>query len=279
MPFRHPFFIAYSSGTTGKPKCIVHCGGVRPPLPPNSNPGAAILTHHQGSILNAKKEHLLHHRVDPACTYLQYTTTGWIMYLVQVNTLAAGAHLVLYDGSPFSPTPDAFIKVMGDLRVTHLGSSPKYFSELQTRNISPRKLVDLSNLRMVTSTGMVMSAANFSWFYDHGFPAHTQISNMTGGTDTNAAIALGNPVTPVYSGECHGLNTGMAGGVYELVDTLEGPVVGKHCEVGEPGELVITKAFPTMPVKFWGPQGNEQYFNSYFAKYDSTSPLPNHRPV
>ena len=203
------------------------------------------------------------------------------MYMVQANTLAAGAHVLLYDGSPFAPTPDAFIKVIGDLKVTHLGSSPKYFSELQMRKVSPRAMADLSSLALVTSTGMVMSAGNFAWFYDHGFPAHTQIANMTGGTDTNAAIALGNPLTPVYSGECHGFNTGIAGGVYALVDTLGGPVAGTPCAAGDPGELVITKAFPTMPTQFWGPAGAAQYRSSYFAKYDSKSrggpPLPRAR--
>ncbi|KAI5854439.1 acetoacetyl-coenzyme A synthetase [Tricharina praecox] len=250
VPFRHPFFIAYSSGTTGKPKCIVHCGG--------------------GSALNMRKEQWLHHRVDSDSTYLQYTTTGWIMYLVQVNTLLVGAHVVLYDGSPFQPGPEAFIRLMGDLKVTHLGSSPKYFQELQLRGFAPRELADLSNLRVVTSTGMVLSTSLFEWFYDVGFPPTAQLSNITGGTDINGALAIANTFSPLYAGGCHGLNAGIATEVYALVDSIEGQVVrGRRCASGEPGELVVTKPFPTMPVMFWGKEGAKQYFNSYFAKYDN----------
>jgi acetoacetyl-CoA synthetase len=191
------------------------------------------------------------------------------MYIVQVNTLAAGAHIVVYDGSPFQPGPEAFIRLMGDLKVTHLGSSPKYFQELQLRKVSPRQVADLSNLRLVTSTGMVLSSALFDWFYDVGFPLTTQLSNITGGTDTNAALAIGNTFEPLYAGECHGLNTGVATEVYELVDTDGAPVKGRRCAPGEPGELVCTKPFPTMPSMFWGANGAKQYFDSYFAKYDS----------
>lgn len=250
VPFRHPFFIAYSSGTTGIPKCIVHCGG--------------------GSALNIRKEQWLHHRIDSDSTYLQYTTTGWIMYVVQVNILLAGSHVVIYDGSPFQPGPEAFVRLMGDLKVTHLGTSPKYFQELQLRGFSPREHADLSNLRVVTSTGMVLSAALSDWFYDVGFPPTAQLSNITGGTDTNAALAIGNTFAPLYTGECHGFNSGIATEIYALVDTVEGKVVrGRRCAPGEPGELVVTKPFPTMPVMFWGKEGAKKYFNSYFAKYDN----------
>ncbi|KAF8243555.1 acetoacetyl-CoA synthase [Wilcoxina mikolae CBS 423.85] len=249
VPFRYPFFIAYSSGTTGKPKCIVHCGG--------------------GNVLSVRKEQLLHYQFDPNSTYLQYTTTGWIMYVVQVTTLLSGAHLIVYDGSPFQPGPETFIRLMGEMKVTHLGTSPRYFSELQLRGIVPRQIADLSNLQVVTSTGMVLSSALFDWFYDVAFPPTAQLCNITGGTDINGALALGNPFEPVYSGECQGLRTGIAVEVYQVVDNLDGVrVKGKPAAPGEPGELVITKPFPTMPVMFWGPEGAQQYFNSYFAKYD-----------
>lgn len=224
------------------------------------------LNNRQGGILNAKKEHLLHQQIDKDCTFLQYTTTGWIMYLVQVNVLAAGARVIVYDGSPFQPTPESYIRLMGDLKVTHLGSSPKYFAELQLRKIAPREITDLSNLRLVTSTGMVLSSTLFEWFYDTGFPAHTQLANITGGTDLNAALALGNTMEPLYAGECHGLNTGIAAEVYELVETDGTPVKGRRCALGEPGELVVTKPFPTMPTMFWGPKGAKQYFDSYFER-------------
>jgi acetoacetyl-CoA synthetase len=225
--------------------------------------------------LNARKEHILQHPVDEHSTYLQYTTTGWIMYIVQVNTLSAGAHVILYDGSPFQPGPEAFIRLMGEYKVTHLGSSPKYFQELQQRNIAPRTVADLSNLRLVTSTGMVLATALYDWFYDVGFPPTVQLSNITGGTDTNSALAMGNPLEPLYAGECHGLNTGIATEVYQLAEAVNGkPVVGQRCAPGEPGELVVTKPFPTMPSMFWGANGAKQYFDSYFAKYDSECPHP-----
>jgi acetoacetyl-CoA synthetase len=221
--------------------------------------------------LNARKEHLLQHRVDEHSSYLQYTTTGWIMYIQQVNTLSSGAHVVVYDGSPFQPGPEAFIRIMSEYKVTHLGSSPKYFQELQQRGIAPREVADLSNLLLVTSTGMVLATALYDWFYDVGFPPSVQLSNITGGTDTNCALAIGNPLEPLYSGECHGLNTGIATEVFQLVDTLPGgkPVLGQRCAPGEPGELVVTKPFPTMPSMFWGRNGAHQYFSSYFAKYDN----------
>ncbi|KAI5812685.1 acetoacetyl-CoA synthase [Pyronema omphalodes] len=249
VPFRYPFYIAYSSGTTGKPKCIVHCGG--------------------GAVLGSRKEQLLHHLVDKDSVYLQYTTTGWIMYLVQVTSLLPGAHVLLYDGSPFQPGPEAFINIMGQKKITHLGTSPKYFAELQLRGISPRKQTDLSNLISVTSTGMVLSSALFDWFYDEGFPARAQLSNITGGTDINGALALSNPVEPLYSGECQCFTTGIAADVYKTVDNPEGVrAKGVRAPAGEPGELVVTKAYPSMPTMFWGEGGAQQYFNSYFAKYD-----------
>jgi acetoacetyl-CoA synthetase len=225
--------------------------------------------------LNARKDHLLQHRVDEHSTYLQYTTTGWIMYLVQVNTLSAGAHVVVYDGSPFQPGPEAFIRLMAEFKVTHLGSSPKYFQELQQRNIAPRTVADLSNLRVVTSTGMVLATALYDWFYDVGFPPTVQLSNITGGTDTHCALATGNTFKPLYAGECHGLNTGMATEVYQLAEAVnDKPVRGQRCAAGEPGELVVTKPFPTMPSMFWGANGAKQYFDSYFAKYDGECPHP-----
>ena len=220
-----------------------------------------------------RKEQWLHHRVDSDCTYLQYTTTGWIMYIVQVNALLSGSHVVVYDGSPLQPGPEAFVRLMGDLKVTHLGSSPKYFQELQLRGFSPREHADLSSLRVVTSTGMVLSTSLFEWFYDVGFPPTAQLSNITGGTETIAALAIGNTFTPLYAGGCHGFNAGIATEVYAFVDTVEGKVVpGRRCAPGEPGELVTTKPFPSMPVMFWGKEGAKQYFNSYFAKYDSKLP-------
>ena len=239
------------------------------PTPRAALPGLTIRSV-QGNVLNARKEQLLNHGVGPTTTFLHYTTTGWIVYLVQIATLLAGAHVIVFDGSPFQPDPRAFIGVMGDLKVTHLGTSPKYLAELQLRGLAPHALADLAHLRLVTSTGMALSPALYDWFYNEGFPAHVQLSNITGGTDLNSALALGNMLDPVYVGECQCLNLGFAAEVYALVaNQPDGRrVKGRPAPAGEPGELVVTKPFPTMPVMFWGEGGAEKYFNSYFAKYE-----------
>jgi acetoacetyl-CoA synthetase len=160
--FSDPFFIAYSSGTTGTPKCI---------------------THACGAILNAFKEGKLHREMGPDTVGLQYTTTGWIMYFSSVMSLLYGSRLVLYDGSPFQPDPTTFIKLLGDQKVTTFGTSPRWMHEIEKNSIVPKDITDLSNLKTVTSTGMVLSDQQFEWFYDVGFPKHVHLANISGGTD------------------------------------------------------------------------------------------------
>lgn len=161
--FHDPFFIAYSSGTTGTPKCIVHSIG--------------------GAILSSAKEGTLHMETGPQSTVLQYTTTGWIMYFVSVASLLTGCRVVLYDGSPFQPDLTAFVKLLGDLKVTHFGTSPRWMSEIAKNGIVPREVTNLDTLHTVTSTGMVLSEQLFEWFYDVGFPGHVHLANISGGTD------------------------------------------------------------------------------------------------
>jgi acetoacetyl-CoA synthetase len=161
--FHDPFFIGYSSGTTGTPKCIVHSVG--------------------GAVLSAAKEGKLHREVTAETVALQYTTTGWIMYFSSVMNLLPGARTILYDGSPFQPDLTAFIKLLGDQKVTKLGTSPRWMTDIKKNGIVPREVTDLSNLKHVTSTGMVLSDQLFEWFYDVGFPAHTHLANISGGTD------------------------------------------------------------------------------------------------
>ena len=248
VEWSEPFLIVYSSGTTGQPKCIVHGTG--------------------GVILNGHKEARLHRCVDHTSTQLQYTTTGWIMYLGSVQQLLMGARTVMYDGSPFVPDLKNFIKLVGQEKVTHLGTSPRYMQTLQMANISPREVTDLSRLKVVTSTGMVLSDVLFEWFYDHGFPKHTQLDNISGGTDLAGAFGTGNPLLPIYVGGCVCVSLGMAVEVFD--QEVEGGkgIKGRAVEEGVPGELVCTKAFPTMPIKFWGENGAQRYFSSYFEKYD-----------
>lgn len=225
VEFQDPFLIVYSSGTTGMPKCIVHNVG--------------------GVLLNARKEGNLHRdaaQTDNLCT-LQYTTTGWIMYLSSCLNLVNGARTILYDGSPFQPDLTTFLKIVQDLEVTELGISPRYMQTLATANppVLPRKVVDLSKLRRVTSTGMVLSEAQFEWFYDSGFPKHVQLDNISGGTDLAACFTMGNRMQPVY---CGGTVSPALGMKVEAFDqTIEGGkgVKGRPLPIGEAGELVCTR--------------------------------------
>ncbi|KAJ5396685.1 acetoacetyl-CoA synthase [Penicillium cosmopolitanum] len=247
--FRDPFLIVYSSGTTGEPKCIVHSVG--------------------GVILNTNKEGRLNRSMNSNATVLQYTTTGWIMYMSCVSGLIFGARPILYDGSPFLPDVTILVKLLEKYKVTHFGTSPRWMHELRKNGISPRKIADLSNLRGVTSTGMVLSESLFEWFYDEGFPSHTQIANISGGTDLAACFGMENPITPVYSGGCQGPSLGIPIAAFEQVDEGVTQVKGTEAPNGEPGEIVATAAFPSMPVKFWGDEGGKKYFNAYFARFDN----------
>ncbi|KAI9822671.1 MAG: hypothetical protein M1827_000390 [Pycnora praestabilis] len=249
VAFQDPFLIVYSSGTTGTPKCIVHSAG--------------------GVILSSKKEGRYHRQVTPNTVALQYTTTGWIMYLSSIMTLIHGARVVLFDGSPFLPDLLAFIKLLGEQKITQLGTSPRYLHEIHKNNISPREVTDLSALKIVTSTGMVLADSLFEWFYDVGFPSTTQLANISGGTDIAGCFALENPLTPVYVGGCQGPSLGIPIEVYDSLDEGGIGVKGKPVEDGVPGELVATGAFPNMPVMFWGgSDAAQKYFDAYYARFD-----------
>lgn len=247
--FRDPFLVVYSSGTTGQPKCIVHSVG--------------------GVLLNAHKEGGLHTENGRDTVALQYTTTGWIMYLAAMQTLLFGSRVVLYDGSPFVPDVTTLLTVAAQEKVTHLGISPRWMHELQRANIRPREMFDLNSLRVVTSTGMVLRDALFEWFYDEGFPSHTRLNNISGGTDIAGCFGIGNPLVPVYVGGCAGCSLGISVEVYD--STIEGGagVQGVPVEEGVPGELVATSAFPNMPTMFWGDEDGQKYHDAYFGRFDS----------
>ena len=176
--------------------------------------------------------------------------------------------MVMYDGSPFVPDIKNFVRLYGEQKVTHLGISPKYLQALQTNSIVPKRITDLSHLECVTSTGMVLSDALFEWFYDVGFPPSVALDNISGGTDPAGAFATGNPVLPLYVGGCQCMSLGMAVSVFD--SEVEGGkgVRGVEVAEGEPGELVCTKAFPTMPIMFWGDTNGERYQSSFFEKFD-----------
>ncbi|KAI0490831.1 acetoacetate-CoA ligase [Xylaria cf. heliscus] len=251
LAFHEPFLICYSSGTTGIPKAIVHSIG--------------------GVLVSFMRESRLHEDTRPDAISLQYTTTGWIMYLASVSQLLRGARVVLYDGSPFQPDLQTFVKLVGDQKVTRLGISPRWMHEIAKAGISPRDITDLSNLKTVTSTGMVLPDQLFEWFYDKGFPSHVNLSNMSGGTDIAGCFALGNPLTPVYVGGTQGPTLGID---VQLYDSLLPPGPGEPVPDGTPGELVATKSFPNVPVYLWGdkePAGSPgtKYHSAYFARYDN----------
>ncbi|KAI9712579.1 MAG: hypothetical protein M1828_001680 [Chrysothrix sp. TS-e1954] len=250
LPFAAPFLVVYSSGTTGQPKCIVHSTG--------------------GFLISTFKEGLLHRDINPSTVALQYTTTGWIMYLTSVSSLIHGARAVLYDGSPFQPNPQTFVKMIGEQRVTNLGVSPKWFQTLIAANIVPRQLTDLSSLRAVSSTGMVLPTSIFNWFYDVGFPPHAQLANISGGTDLAGCFGLENPLTPVYCGGSQGFGLGIAVEVYDSSIAGGKGVKGLPVPDGTPGDLVATKSFPNQPAMFWpgDAESMNKYWESYFGRFD-----------
>ncbi|KAK2048493.1 acetoacetate-CoA ligase [Colletotrichum somersetense] len=259
IPFHAPFLIYYSSGTTGVPKAIVHTVG--------------------GVMLNCFKEGRLHEGLSSDSVCLQYTTTGWIMYLSNVAALLAGARVVMYDGSPFVPDLTSFIRILGEQRVTKLGISPRWMFEVAKNKVSPREVTDLSSLQVVTSTGMVLSNQLFEWFYDAGFPKHVHLANLSGGTDIAGCFGMENPLDPVYVGGTQGPSLGVPIAIYDA-QLQDGQ--GKVLPHGTPGELVATAAFPNIPCYLWGDttatsqsstsfasaKPGTKYHSAYFARFD-----------
>ncbi|KAL5594765.1 hypothetical protein BROUX41_001679 [Berkeleyomyces rouxiae] len=259
--FNEPSVIYYSSGTTGTPKAIVHTVG--------------------GILLNMFKEGTLHEYRDEDSVSLQYTTTGWIMYLTAVSPLLFGGRAVLYDGSPLYPDHKTFVSLLSKFGVTKLGIGPRFLHELAKNDIKPREIADLSELEIVTSTGMVLSDELFEWFYSKGFPRHTHLANLSGGTDIAGCFGLENPLTPVYVGGTQGPALGVAVAIYDSSEpSLDNEIpVGKAISDGSPGELTATLAFPNIPCFLWGDglvssttnyplkSPGPKYTSSYFMRY------------
>jgi acetoacetyl-CoA synthetase len=234
MPFEHPLYIMYSSGTTGQPKCMVQGGG-------------GILIHHL-------KELMLHTDLTRKDTIFYYTTCGWMMWNWLVSSLAVGATLVLYDGNPFHPSPGALWQMAQDEKITVFGTSAGYLSALQNSELKPKEKFDLAPLRAVLSTGGPLSVESFYFVYD-AIKSDLQLASIAGGTDLNGCFALGNPMGPVYGGElqCRGL----AMKVFAFDDDGT-PVVDRE------GELVCTAPFPSMPIFFWNDPDGRNYHEAYF---------------
>ena len=237
VAFEAPLYVLYSSGTTGKPKCIVHGVG--------------------GTLLQHLKEHVLQGDLKPADVLFFFTTCGWMMWNWLVSGLAAGATVVLYDGSPFWRRPETLWTIAARERVSHFGISPKYLAALAKEGHRPVEHHDLSALRTIFSTGSPIAPEQFDYVYQ-AIKADVQLASISGGTDIVSCFALGNPWSPVWRGELQGPGLGMA---VEVWDEHGKPL---H---GEPGELVCTRPFPSMPVGFWNDADGARYRAAYFERF------------
>lgn len=237
FPFRTPLFIAFSSGTTGKPKCIVHGAG--------------------GTLIQHMKEHQLHCFIQPNDRVFYYTTCGWMMWNWQVSALASGASLALYDGSPFFPDPYHLFRYTDAVCITLFGTAAKFIEALRKEMIFPKQQHSLESLKLLTSTGSPLSQDGFTYIHHH-IKGTIPIASISGGTDILSCFVLGNPISPVYAGHIQGPGLGMDVKIY---NDQGQPIVG------EKGELVCTTPFPSMPVCFWHDDTGASYEKAYFGLF------------
>ena len=237
LPPDHPLYIMFSSGTTGKPKCMVQ--------------GAA------GVLVNHLKELLLHTDLKREDTIMYITSPSWMMWNWLLSSLAVGATIVLYDGNPNYPDPGAMWKLIQDEKITIFGCSASYINYLRSLGIKPGKEYDLSSLREISQTGSPLSAEGFEYVYE-AIKKDLHFNSISGGTDINGCFAAGSPILPVYAGELQSRALGMKVKAY---DEKGSPVVDRQ------GELVCEAPSPSMPIYFWNDPHNERYLNTYFRFY------------
>ena len=239
VPFGQPLYIMFSSGTTGVPKCIVHSVG--------------------GTLLQHLKEHILQSDVRGGDRVFYFTTCGWMMWNWLVAGLAAEATLILFDGSPFHPTGNVLFDYAAAERVTLFGTSAKYIDSVKKAGLRPADTHDLTSVRLVTSTGSPLAPESFDYVGEAVFPG-VQLASISGGTDIVSCFVLGVPTLPVWRGEIQRAGLGMAIEVWNDA--------GKRV-VGEKGELVCVKPFPSMPVMFWNDPEGKKYHAAYFERFDN----------
>jgi acetoacetyl-CoA synthetase len=238
VPFDHPLFIMYSSGTTGVPKCIVHG--------------------HGGTLLQHMKELALHCDVRPHDVVFYFTTCGWMMWNWVASALGTGATLAMYEGNPGTPDLGRLWRFVQEAGITVFGTSPKFLKACAQAEVLPGKDVGVETLRCVLSTGSPLTADLFEWSYAH-IKSDMQLSSICGGTDIISCFMLGNPILPVRSGEIQCIGLGM--------DVRAFDEDGRSA-IGQQGELVCCTPFPSQPVRFWNDEDDRRYKAAYFERYD-----------